>query len=147
MIVTQKCQYGLRAVFEIAKRQAAGPVTIAHISEAQAIPRNFLGGILMRLRQEGVVDSSRGKQGGYHLAKPPTHTTVAEVVRAIDGPFRMSAHSDSGLPETSKDRPFNSVWRKAEHSLENVFNGISIKDIMDEEVSVLSTQNNNNFMI
>ena len=65
MMLTQKCQYAMRAVFELAKREGRGPVKINEIAEAQAIPQRFLENILNQLRQGGVVESRRGKEGGW----------------------------------------------------------------------------------
>ena len=66
MLVSQKSQYALRAIFELAKEYGKGP-KIAHIAEAQAIPVRFLEVILVHLKRGGFVDSQRGKEGGYFL--------------------------------------------------------------------------------
>ena len=76
MFVSQKCQYTLRAMFELAKRRGAGPVTVAEIAQAQAIPPRFLEVILQGLRTAGRVQSQRGTGGGYVLAGPPDTVTV-----------------------------------------------------------------------
>ena len=64
MFVSQKCQYALRAVFELAKQYGKGPTKILHIAELQAIPVRFLEVILVQLKRGGFVDSQRGKEGG-----------------------------------------------------------------------------------
>ena len=85
MHVSQKCQYTLRALFELAKRQGTEPVTVAEIADAQAIPRRFLELIFLDLRSDGMVQSRRGSNGGYVLAVSPETTTVEDVIRAVDG--------------------------------------------------------------
>ncbi len=69
MLVSQKSQYALRAVFELARRNGGLPVKIADIAEAQAIPQRFLEVIMNQLKQGGFVESRRGKRGGYLLAR------------------------------------------------------------------------------
>ena len=70
MSVSLKCQYGLRALFELARRAGNGPTRIQEIAEAQAIPPRFLENILNQLRRGGFVESRRGKAGGFVLARP-----------------------------------------------------------------------------
>lgn len=72
MSVSQKCQYALRAVFELARRRGEKPTSIREIAEAQAIPAKFLELILTQLRKGGLVESRRGIHGGYLLAVWPT---------------------------------------------------------------------------
>ena len=87
-MVSQKCQYALRAVFELAKRHGRGPVRIGAVAKAQAIPPRFLEVILNQLKQAGFVESRRGNEGGYLLARAPERLTVGEIVRFVEGPIR-----------------------------------------------------------
>jgi Rrf2 family protein len=86
MNLSQKCQYAMRALFELARRQQQGPVRIGQIAGAQAIPVRFLEVILNELKHAGYVESRRGVQGGYMLAVPAGALTVGEVIRFVDGP-------------------------------------------------------------
>ncbi len=81
MILSQKSQYAVRAVFELAKRHGAGPVAAARLAEAQYIPLRFLENILGELRQAGFVESVRGKEGGYRLSRPPAQVGQAANMR------------------------------------------------------------------
>src|SRR5512133_2739522 len=85
MIVTQKCQYAMRAVFELARREGQGPVKINEIAEAQAIPQRFLENILNQLKQSGILESRRGKEGGYLLARPSREITAGMIIRLVEG--------------------------------------------------------------
>ena len=85
MYVSQRCQYTLRALFELAKRQGSTPVTAAEIAESQAIPPRFLELILQGLRGKGIVDSRRGNQGGYVLTVAPESISVGDIIRTVDG--------------------------------------------------------------
>ena len=84
-LISLKCQYALRAVFELAKRKGEGPVKIGKIAEVQTIPHRFLESILNQLRQSGIVESRRGKDGGYFLARDDGELTVGEVIRIVQG--------------------------------------------------------------
>lgn len=121
MAITQKCQYALRAIYELARRQQEGPCKIGAVAEAQNIPVRFLENILSSLKSAGVVDSARGKDGGYFLAKPANAITVGEVIRFIQGRWaRWSAErawrttarfmrtASSGRSGTRQGRPLRS---------------------------------------
>jgi Rrf2 family protein len=83
--VSAKVDYALRAMLELA---AAGTLVKGeHLSTAQAIPRKFLESILVQLRNEELVASQRGVEGGYALARPAEEISVADVIRAVEGPI------------------------------------------------------------
>jgi len=88
MQISQKCQYALRAVFELARRPREAPVKVGDIAEAQAIPPRFLEIILNQLKRGGFVESRRGASGGYSLARSPDELTMGEIIRFVEGPFK-----------------------------------------------------------
>lgn len=94
-MLTVKAKYALRAMLDLAQ-QAAGddgarrPVFIADIATRQDIPRRFLENILVELKRSGLVVSTRGKHGGYALARAPEEITFAEVIRISDGPLALA---------------------------------------------------------
>ncbi|MDS7596410.1 Rrf2 family transcriptional regulator [Agrobacterium tumefaciens] len=85
-MISQKAKYALRALAALAKSKEAGPVQISDIAREQAIPKKFLEQILLELKHDGMVESRRGKQGGYLLLRPANDITFGEVLRLIDGP-------------------------------------------------------------
>ena len=87
MRVSAKADYAVRATIELAASDAAGPVPAESLAQAQQIPHRFLEAILRDLRREGIVASRRGAGGGYVLARPAREVTVADIVRAVDGPL------------------------------------------------------------
>ena len=87
MRVSAKTDYAIRAALELAAAGDDKPVKGERIATAQSIPLRFLENILMQLRHAGLVESRRGADGGYRLAKPPEDVTLADVIRAIDGPL------------------------------------------------------------
>ena len=139
MQVSQKCQYTLRALFELAKRQGAEPVTAAEIAEAQAIPGRFLELILQNLRTEGMVESRRGNQGGYVLAGSPEAITVGDIIRAVDGSLApvncVVGRSDEHCRLRNRC-VFMGVWRKAQQAMEAVYDKTTLQDLIDDERTV-----------
>jgi Rrf2 family protein len=79
MVFTQKNQYAIRAVFELAKRRDQGPIKINEIAQAQKIPTRFLEIILNQLKHGGLLESKRGFYGGYTLIRSPDAITVGEI--------------------------------------------------------------------
>ncbi len=135
MNVSQKCQYALRAVFELAKRNGDMPVRSAEIAEAQAIPPRFLELILGELRRAGIVESQRGVQGGYRLSSPPSLLTVGEVIRLIDGPLapvKCVAGDSRGCPLFGKCA-FMSLWERARDAVSEVYDNTTFESLVNEE--------------
>lgn len=136
MSISQKCQYALRAVFELAKRDGTGPTTVAEIAEAQAIPPRFLELILGQLRQGGFVESRRGVRGGYLLAAPRQSLSVAEIIRFVDGPIGpvrcVVGSKDTDCP-LHGNCAFMGMWRRARDAIAEVYDETTFQDLMDEE--------------
>lgn len=105
-------------------------VSCEALAEAQQIPTRFLEGILNQLRRAGIVASRRGNEGGYLLSRPAKDVTVADVIRALDGPL---AEVRGMRPEQSEYKgpvePLQTVWVAARASLRNVLEHVSVGDI------------------
>jgi Rrf2 family protein len=86
-MLTMKTRYALKALAILAERRGDEPTLIAEISEREGIPLKFLQGILRELRQHGVLSAQRGRGGGYRLNKPAEEVTLADIIRALDGPL------------------------------------------------------------
>src|SRR5947209_19436827 len=86
MRISAKADYAMRAALELAAADDP-PVKGERIAESQGIPLKFLENILIDLRHAGLVVSQRGPEGGYRLDRPPSEVTVADVIRAVDGPL------------------------------------------------------------
>jgi Rrf2 family protein len=136
MAVTQKCQYALRALFELARRKGDGPIPAGGIADKQAIPKRFLEVILHQLRQGGFVDSQRGKDGGFYLARPAEAVTVGEIIRFMDGPI---SPVDCHRERPGQDCPlrgdcvFRGVWDEARQALERVYDTRTLRDLVEEK--------------
>ena len=88
-VLTQRSRYALRALIFIARSEGIAPVPISVIAADQKLPRKFLEIILLDLKNGGVVDSYRGKMGGYRLAKPASQISFGEIIRLIEGPLAL----------------------------------------------------------
>ena len=122
MAISQKCQYALRAIYELALHQDEGPCKIGAIAEAQSIPVRFLENILNSLKGAGLVDSARGKDGGYYLLKHAGEITVGEVIRFVQGPLgpvECTTRVDDDC-DFYNDCVFRPLWDKARAALESV---------------------------
>ena len=136
MTVSQKCQYALRGVFELAKRWRQGPVTVAEIAHAQAIPPRFLELILGNLRQGGFVESRRGKRGGYLLVGTPQGITAGEIIRFIDGPVapvKCVADDDVTDCPLLGSCAFMGMWTRARDAVAEVYDTTTFQDLIDVE--------------
>jgi len=136
MPLSQKCQYAVRAVFELAKRHGAGATKIGEIAEAQAIPIRFLENILNHLKGGGFVESVRGKDGGYLLARSAGDLTVGEIVRFMEGPLspvECTAGGKKAACSMYGRCVFSSLWKRAEEALGAVYNGTTFQELVLQE--------------
>jgi Rrf2 family protein len=88
-MLSQKTRYAIRAMQHLADRYGEGPVQLAEIAQAQNVPANFLTTILSELGRFGIVDSQRGKDGGYWLALPPVDITYGDLIRVMRGSLAL----------------------------------------------------------
>ena len=133
--ISQKCEYGLRVLLELTKRQGAGPVSVTEIAATQAIPQRFLELIVKELREAGVVASYRGARGGYVLAADPARLTLGQIIRLLDGPFGpMDCMACGGERYCTLQGGCSlaEVWRRAEHALSEVYDSVTFRDLAAE---------------
>ena len=86
-MLSRKSKYGLKALLALARGHGRGPVLISDLAERDAIPRKFLEAILLELKRRGLVESKKGKGGGYFLRRRPDEITFGEVIRVLEGPL------------------------------------------------------------
>ncbi len=87
MIISKKTKYGLRAMFYLARTYEQGPVLISRLAEEENIPHKFLENILLILKNGGLLESKKGRGGGYILSRAPGDISVGQVVRLLEGPL------------------------------------------------------------
>ncbi|MFZ0387171.1 MAG: Rrf2 family transcriptional regulator [Solirubrobacteraceae bacterium] len=135
MRISAKADYAVRAVAELAATDGEKPVKAERIANAQGIPLNFLENILGELRHAGIVRSHRGAEGGFRLAKPADQLTVADVIRAVEGPLasvRGGPPEDAAYDGAASSLP--RVWIAVRANLRRVMEQVTIADIASSEL-------------
>jgi Rrf2 family protein len=128
--VSAKSDYALRALIEIAARQDGKAVSAEELGRAQDIPSGFLQAILADLRKSGIVISQRGQSGGWRLAQAAEAVSVADVIRAVDGPL-VSVYGlrPEAVTYNARAEVLQHVWIAARDSLRSVFEAVSIAEL------------------
>ena len=132
MRVTAKSDYALRALIEIARRDDGAPVSAEELGRLQDIPHGFLQAILADLRRSGVVMAQRGQSGGWRLNKDAGDITVADVIRAVDGPL-VSVYGlrPEAVNYNEAASVLQHVWIAGRVSLRDVFEQVSVRQLAD----------------
>ena len=130
MRVSAKVDYALRATAELAAAPP-GPVKGERLATAQQIPLNFLENILLELRRSGIVASQRGAEGGYWLAKPPAEVTIADVIRAVEGPIAtVRGAKPEDVAYTGAASALGEVWIELRTSMRGVLETTTLADLV-----------------
>ncbi len=134
MRVSAKADYALRAVAELAAADA-GPLKRERIAAAQRIPMDYLENILLELKHVGIVQSQRGAAGGFRLARPPDEISLADVIRAVDGPM---ANVRGDRPEMVEYHGpaahLRDIWIAVRASLREILEETSIQNLIDGDL-------------
>ena len=135
MRVSAKSDYALRALIEMATRENERAVSAEELGKQQEIPHGFLQAILADLRRAGIVISQRGQSGGWRMARPASDVTVADVIRAVDGPL-VSVYGLRPEAVTYNETAdvLQHVWIAARRSLRDVFESVSIQQLSEHKL-------------
>jgi Rrf2 family protein len=125
MNISVKGEYALQAIFDLACQRSGEPVRIADIARRQKIPQKFLELILAGLKQSGFVESRRGAEGGYLLARAADSLTVGEVLRAVEAP-----PPGPGRPKRRIETPFDDMWRQVDGAVSDVIDKTTFADLV-----------------
>lgn len=135
MRVSAKSDYALRALIELARRPEGEAVNAEEIGRSQEVPHGFLQAILADLRRAGIVVSQRGQSGGWRMARDTTTVTVADVIRAVDGPLvSIYGLRPEGVTYNESAASLQHVWIAARSSLREVFEQVSIADLAAQQL-------------
>lgn len=126
-VLSKKAKYGLKAVLALAEASGQGPVLISELVERHRLPRKFLETILLELKRRGILESKKGKGGGYFLRRDPSQITLGEVIRVLDGPLAL-------IPCVSQ-----TAYMKCEECVDEETCGIrlAMKDVRDATAQIL----------
>jgi Rrf2 family protein len=132
MRVTAKSDYALRALIEIARRDDGAPVSAEELGRLQDIPHGFLQAILADLRRAGMVMAQRGQSGGWRLSQDPADISVADVIRAVDGPL-VSVYGlrPEAVQYNEGAAVLQHVWIAGRSALRDVFEQVSVRQLAD----------------
>lgn len=133
MRTTAKADYAVRAAVELAA--VGGLANAEQIAHSQDIPLNFLENILRDLRRAGIVESRRGQAGGYALARPAEEVSVADVIRAVDGPLaNVRGQAPESLAYPGAAEKLRDVWVALRANVRAVLEGVTLADVARGEL-------------
>jgi len=132
--VSAKADYAIRAMVELAAA-GGGPLKAERISQAQSIPIKFLENIMSDLRQASLVRSQRGTEGGYWLARAAEEVSLADVIRAVEGPLaNVRGRRSEEVEYEGSAVPLRKVWIAVRASLRGVLESVTLADIARGEL-------------
>ena len=125
MNISVKGEYALQAIFDLASNSASEPVKIADIARRQKIPQKFLELILANLKQGAFVESRRGAEGGYLLAKRAESISVGDVLRFVEG-----RQEERARQRRLADSPFTDLWAEVDQAIDNVLDSTTFAQLV-----------------
>jgi Rrf2 family protein len=132
---SSKGEYGVRLLVQLARRHGAGPVSLAEIAADEDLPRAYLEQLVIPLREAGLVTSTRGARGGYVLARPPADITMAEAVRALEGPLAPMICASEDPAEAlaclrASTCSVHSLWARVRDAIGDVLVSTTLADLV-----------------
>jgi len=128
MQVTAKAEYALRAVTVLAS-SGPGPVKSEAIAAAEGIPLRFLHNILAALTRARILTSLRGADGGYELTQAPEAVTVADIIRAVEGPFAAGGGAEVVSPHGGGSETIRALWAALRANEKSILEGVTLADL------------------
>ncbi|MBK9098078.1 MAG: Rrf2 family transcriptional regulator [bacterium] len=140
VIFSKKCEYGMQAILYLAAQEKGTLVSAEDISKVLKIPREFISKILQSLRESGLISSSKGKSGGFSLAKPASRIKLIDVVAAIDG-LDMFDSCVLGFPECSPTHPcpVHNTWGSLRNQTYDMLTSETIDKLKEKTLHKISS--------
>lgn len=132
--ISQKSRYSLWALLELALLGSDEPIGVKKLSEAQGIPTRFLEVILNELKQGGFVDSVRGKNGGYLLARSPREITAGEIIRFVESVKKEPKPTGEDGPVKSGDSAEAWLFGQVNDAISDILDKVSLEDMVQQEM-------------
>jgi Rrf2 family protein len=134
-----KGEYGVRLMVQLGRHFGAGPASLAEIAGEEDLPRAYLEQLVVSLRDAGLVTSTRGAHGGYELTRPPAAITMAEVLRALEGPIApMVCASEDPEHATLCDRSsrctVNLLWVRVRDAVAGALDSMTLADLVPPRI-------------
>jgi len=132
MKISAKTEYACIAMLELASRYGSGePVRIRKIAERHDVPPRFLVQILLQLKGAGLVRSTRGAAGGYHLDRPPEEVSLGEVMRIIEGAGKGNGATTSASPNSPAVKALAQAWAQVDEVQRDMLNKITFAELLE----------------
>jgi Rrf2 family cysteine metabolism transcriptional repressor len=128
--LSTKGRYGVKALFDLASQQGAGPVSLKSIAERQGLSEHYLEQLAAPLRKAGLVSSVRGAQGGYVLGRPPEKITIGDILRVLEGPIGFSDEDAQGPNPSIADIVTQQVWDQVTKAIVEVVDQVTLADLL-----------------
>ena len=134
--LSKRTQYSLRALYALAENYKKGPTLISQIAEKEAIPKKFLEQILLSLKGIGLVESKKGKGGGYQLSRPPSTITIGSIIRLLEGPLApLPCASETAFKACDECRDIEHcgtrmIMRQVRDSIAEVLDKTTLADLL-----------------
>ena len=139
MKISTKGRYSVTALYELAQRYGEGPVSLKCVAQGQGLSENYLEQLMVPLRRAGIVQSIRGAQGGYMLAKSPAEITIGSIITTVEGPIAVvdCLLAEDGAAEQMCDKACacvtRGIWEKVCDSISQVLENITLQTLLDND--------------
>ncbi len=136
MKLSTKGRYSVTALYELALHYGEGVVPLKTIAKSQGISENYLEQLMAPLRRAGLVESARGAQGGYTLARPPADVTIGQIITAVEGPIALvdclltDAEADDQSCVRASECVTRRIWEEVCAGINSVLNNIALSDLL-----------------
>ena len=139
MRISTRARYGMRAMLALALDQGSAPLSVKQIAERQDLPEHYLEQLITPLRRAGLVQSARGAQGGYVLARAAEAITLLEVVEAVEGSFATEAcDCPDGAPHLRGFCLEHALWHRLKQTVDEFLAARTLADLRDEALAAQS---------
>jgi len=132
MRISARTEYACVAMLELASRFGSGnPVRIRKIAERHGVPPRFLVQILLQLKSAGLVSSTRGAAGGYHLIRPPDEVSLGEVMQVVEGNPKSNGQATSASPDSPAVKALVQAWQDVDAVQREMLRKITFAELLD----------------
>ena len=135
MRLSTRGHYGLKAMFDLAQNYGSGPISLKTVAERQNLSDHYLEQLFAMLKKAGLINSMRGAQGGYVLAREPSEINVGDVIRALEGPIApvyCVSEENPGVCDEADYCITRTVWARVRDGLADLLDSISLADMCRE---------------
>lgn len=137
-MISKKTKYGLKALIHLARKYEQGPILIADLARDETIPKKFLENILLTLKNSGILQSKKGKGGGYYLGRPPGKITFGQAIRVMEGPLAPvpcvseTAYARCSECENEQTCGIRLVMKDVREAMAAILDGTTLADVLEK---------------